>query len=135
MAKRKARQVAALCWRRRKGVVEILLITSRETRRWVTPKGWPMDKLKDWTAAKREAFEEAGVEGRMATKPLGTFTYDKVQDGEAVGVIVTVYGLEVLRELKSWPERKERKRQWFAADEAARRVAEPGLRLLILALR
>jgi 8-oxo-dGTP pyrophosphatase MutT (NUDIX family) len=126
-----ARQVAALCWRRRKGVPEVLLITSRETRRWVVPKGWPMRGLKDWNAAKREAFEEAGVEGRVVRKPIGTFHYVKREEGDAFPVRVVVYALEVKREKKNWPERSERKRVWFDVEGAAIRVLEPELKAII----
>lgn len=131
MAKRPARQVAALCLRKRKGRVEILLITSRQTRRWVIPKGWPMPPLKDYNAARREAFEEAGVEGRMRRKKLGGFGYAKLRAADSLGIHVDVYLLEVERERSSWPEMHERKRRWFKADEAAQRVHEPALRKLI----
>ena len=90
MAERTLQQVAALCWRRRKGTVEVLLVTSRETRRWVIPKGWPMDGLADYNAARREAFEEAGVEGHMRREPLGTFFYEKRGKKEVLPVTVTV---------------------------------------------
>ena len=36
-------QFAALCWRVMDGKVQILLITSRGSGRWIVPKGWPMD--------------------------------------------------------------------------------------------
>ena len=61
-----AQQIAALPFRKRRGKVEVLLITSRETKRWVIPKGWPMAGLKDFTSAKREALEEAGVTGQIS---------------------------------------------------------------------
>jgi hypothetical protein len=70
-------QVAALCWRKRKDGVEVMLVTSRETRRWVIPKGWPMEGLTDYNAARREALEEAGVEGHMKREPVGQFFYEK----------------------------------------------------------
>lgn len=134
MAKRQARQVAAICFRKRKGRVEILLITSRQTRRWVTPKGWPMPPLKDYNAARREAYEEAGVEGRMRRKKLGGFAYAKLRTADSLGIRVDVYLLEVKRERASWPEMGERKRRWFDVEEAAHRVHEPELRKLIRAL-
>lgn len=121
-------QVAALCWRKRKGVVEVLLVTSRETRRWVIPKGWPMEGLADYNAARREAFEEAGVEGRMRREPVGRFFYEKRGKKEVLPVTVTVYALEVQKKLKSWPEVKERERSWFTPHDAVLRVAEPSLK-------
>jgi len=121
-------QIAALCWRKRKGAVEVLLVTSRETRRWVIPKGWPMEGLADFNAARREAFEEAGVEGRMRREPIGQYFYEKRGKKEVLPVTVTVYALEVVKKLKSWPEAKERERSWFSPHDAMLRVAEPGLK-------
>jgi 8-oxo-dGTP pyrophosphatase MutT (NUDIX family) len=130
----KARQVAALCWRRRKGLVEVLLVTSRETKRWVIPKGWPMEGLKDFNAAKIEAFEEAGVDGRVARKPLGRFRYGKRKPDTVVPVRVEVYGLEVRRTKRSWPESKQRRREWFSVEGAAMRVQEAELKAIIRSL-
>jgi 8-oxo-dGTP pyrophosphatase MutT (NUDIX family) len=132
MAVRRKKQVAALCWRRNKGAVEILLVTSRETKRWVTPKGWPLPGLKDFTAARREAFEEAGVEGRIRTRPIGRYDYDKrLPDGDVQPCRVTVFALEVAKEKKSWPEKHERKRKWFVTKVAAKKVDEPGLKAIV----
>jgi 8-oxo-dGTP pyrophosphatase MutT (NUDIX family) len=133
MAKRGNRQIAALPFRVGKAGVEILLITSRETKRWVIPKGWPMDGLKDYNAARLEAFEEAGVGGRMTRKCVGGFRYDKSHPTNAMKTLrVDVYALEVKTALRNWPEKSERKRQWFPATEAAALVHEKELRTLIL---
>jgi len=134
MGKRPARQVAALCFRKQKGKVEVLLITSRETKRWVIPKGWPMPPLTDYNAARREAFEEAGVEGRMRRKKFGSFSYAKLGAKASLTIRVDVYLLEVEREKKTWPEKHQRKRRWFGVDEAAHRIQEPQLRKLIRSL-
>jgi 8-oxo-dGTP pyrophosphatase MutT (NUDIX family) len=128
-------QVAALCWRKRKGAVEVLLVTSRETRRWVIPKGWPMEGLADYNAARREAFEEAGVEGHMRREPVGQFFYEKRGKKEVLPVNVTVYALEVVKKLKTWPEVKERERSWFSPSDAVLRVAEPGLKNILRAFK
>ncbi len=126
------RQIAALPWRKRKGRIEVLLITSRETKRWVIPKGWPMDHLIDSNAARREAFEEAGVSGHIRRKAVGHFDYKKMmKDGPGVDVRVGVYSLEVTDELKSWPEKRERNRQWFSVDDAVWHVTEAGLKDII----
>ncbi len=132
---RPATQVAALPWRRKKGGIQILLVTSRETKRWVIPKGWPMDHLVHSNAAKREAFEEAGVEGRIQRKPVGAFPYDKILgDGGSKRCRVIVFALAVDKELKRWPEAHERKRKWFSPQEAVKRVAEPGLKAILAAM-
>ena len=134
MAKHRSEQVAALPWRRRRGGIEILLVTSRETRRWVIPKGWPMPRLVASGAARREAYEEAGVEGRLRRQAIGRYTYEKrLAGGSRTACVVTVYALGVLREYRTWPERLERKRSWFKAADAAAKVEEVGLRAIILA--
>lgn len=124
-------QQAALCWRMHRGRPEVLLITSRDTGRWVIPKGWPMDGLSTADAAAREAWEEAGVEGRIQPDPVGYYSYDKLTNGKAMPCMVSVFPLRVARLADKFPERKQRRRKWFAADKAARKVAEPELRALL----
>ena len=122
------KQVAALPWRRKEAGVEILLITTRTTKRWVIPKGWPMDGKADHDAAAQEAFEEAGVRGIVAQQSLGHYGYLKLSDkGNARFVTVTVYGLQVEQDLADWPERLERERRWVPAIEAAALSGEPEL--------
>lgn len=128
------RQVAALPWRRGAEGVEILLVTSRETRRWVVPKGGRMPGKTDAEAAAQEAFEEAGVEGRVGHDPLGGFRYLKILKRRAPRwCVVAVYALEVTAEHREWQEQAERERAWLPRDEAARRVGEPDLAALIAA--
>lgn len=126
-------QYAALPWRRSaEGGVEILLITSRETRRWVIPKGWPIKGLKSARTAAREAFEEAGVEGEVAKSKLGAYRYDKrLRSGRQQLVRVHVYALKVERELEVWPEKHQRDKFWTSTAEAARLVEEQELSVLI----
>jgi 8-oxo-dGTP pyrophosphatase MutT (NUDIX family) len=115
------------------GALEILLVTSRSTRRWIIPKGWPMKNMKPAKAAAREAYEEAGVRGTIAGKAIGSFTYEKLLDGEggAVPCEVRVFPLLVKRQLKTWPEENEREIRWFAPDQAVSLVGEEGLQTLI----
>ena len=128
------RQVAALPWRRSAEGVEILLVTSRETRRWVTPKGGRMPGLTDAQAAAQEALEEAGIEGRITDAPIGTFRYLKVLKRRAPRwCVVAVHALEVGVEHPAWQEQAERERVWVSRDEAVRRVDEPDLKALIAA--
>ena len=134
MARARANQVAALPWRKRGERIEILLITSRETQRWVIPKGWPMANLAAFNAAKREAFEEAGVDGRVRRTAIGRYTYSKrAADGSRQACLVTVYALNVLQQHRAWPERGQRRRFWFTAAEAAGKVQEATLRAIIRA--
>jgi 8-oxo-dGTP pyrophosphatase MutT (NUDIX family) len=125
-------QVAALPYRlEADGRVSIMLVTSRETRRWVIPKGWPMAGKRKREAAAQEAFEEAGIKGEIAKKPIGSFTYFKRRTSHFELVWVKVYPLEVKRELARWPEQGQRDRVWFSPDEAAAQVLEPGLAAIL----
>lgn len=126
-------QTAALPWRcTSDGKVEILLITGRTSGNWLVPKGWPMRGKSMAEAAAQEAFEEAGVEGRIEADPIGRFDHVK-QHGVLgpVEVSVLLHPLEVERELPEWPEHNERTRRWFAIADAPGAVASPGLGRLI----
>ncbi|MGH6808702.1 MAG: NUDIX hydrolase [Ensifer adhaerens] len=137
MLRRPARmQYAALCFRVRKKsrALEILLITSRDTGRWVIPKGWPMQGKRAHEVAEREAYEEAGVKGRVQKAPAGFYLYKKRMDhGLEISVKVQVHALEVDDLCKHFPEEGTRTLEWVGYQEAASRVAEPTLKELILA--
>lgn len=125
-------QYAALPWRRSNGTLQILLVTTRNTRRWIVPKGWPVPDCAPSESAAHEAFEEAGVEGRVGAEPLGAFTYEKLlKSGETVTCNVEVFPLAVVRQRRAWPEKGDRKADWCSIEEALARVAEPGLRRII----
>jgi len=125
-------QFGALCWRRHRGNVQVLLITSRDTGRWVIPKGWPHPGLTAAGSAAAEAWEEGGVEGAVGQSPMGLYSYDKVlKPGVVQPCIVAVFALRVARLRARFPERSERRRKWFDAARAARKVAEPELRALL----
>jgi 8-oxo-dGTP pyrophosphatase MutT (NUDIX family) len=113
------------------GSPEILLVTSRTTRRWIVPKGWRMKDRKDAEAAAIEAFEEAGVVGRVSDTPAGSYSYWKRMADHFVLCEVTLYLLEVERQLDSWAEKDERRSQWFKLADAADLVDEPELRSAI----
>ena len=128
----KAHQVGALCVRRRdNGTCQVLLITSRDTGRWIIPKGWRAKRLKDHKAAAREAAEEAGVSGKVKSKPIGNYTYPKTGDAGVRPVRVEVFLLLVRRQELHWPEQDQRRRAWFDVREAAREVGELELQTLI----
>ena len=128
------RQFAALCWRESgEGTRKILLITSRDTGRWIVPKGWPMKNRLPHEAAAIEAWEEAGVTGDIGERPLGSYIYDKRRNRKAdLTCEVEVFSLEVSNLATDFPEKTQRRRKWFNPDKAARKVAEPELRALIL---
>jgi 8-oxo-dGTP pyrophosphatase MutT (NUDIX family) len=105
-----------------------MLITSRETRRWVIPKGWPKKGKSPQYSAAHEAFEEAGVVGAVATRSVGSFSYEKrLKNGALVVCAVRVFALEVSRQSKQWPEKQERVVRWLSAAQAAELVNEPRL--------
>jgi 8-oxo-dGTP pyrophosphatase MutT (NUDIX family) len=125
-------QFGALCWRLQKGETRVMLVTSRETGRWIIPKGWPIAGLTPEACALREAWEEAGVEGDAAPHCLGLYPYVKqIGPDRSVPCIVAVYGVRVTRLRGRFPERKERRRAWFSPAEAAGKVDEQLLRDLI----
>jgi 8-oxo-dGTP pyrophosphatase MutT (NUDIX family) len=132
MPKRKIRdstQFAALpCRIAEDGSRQVMLLTSRETRRWVIPKGWPMKGLKPPQVAAREAYEEAGLVGRIIGKrPVGVFHYQKNLPKDQLLCEVQVFLLWVDRQLDDWPEKGQRETKWFDPDEAAGLVDEGGL--------
>lgn len=125
-------QYAALPYRRRAGgAVEVMLITSRQTRRWVIPKGWPGQGLTPRASAEREAMEESGTVGRIAESSTGFYHYTKLFAGAAVDCRVEVFLLEVEEQLSSWPEAHQRQCRWFEPEEAADAVQEPELSAII----
>lgn len=113
------------------GVARVLLLTSRETRRWVIPKGWPMRGRKPYEAAAQEALEEAGVTGHAKKKPIGSYRYFKRLAGHFDWCQVDVYPLWVDKQRKTWRERGQRETRWFTIEEAAELVQEPGLVALL----
>lgn len=125
-------QVAALC---RDAQGQVLLVTSRDTGRWVLPKGWPMAGRTLADAASQEAWEEAGVRGSVEQAEIGTYRYDKRQDrGFDIPIQVRVYALKVDELANRYPEEKQRKRGWFSPERAAELVAESELKGLLRAL-
>jgi 8-oxo-dGTP pyrophosphatase MutT (NUDIX family) len=122
-------QFAALpCRIRENGQPQVLLLTSRETRRWAIPKGWPVKGLKPRAVAAREAYEEAGLLGTITSKhTIGVYHYEKRLPREQWLIEVQVFQLWVVQQLDDWPERSQREVRWFDVPEAAALVDEGGL--------
>jgi 8-oxo-dGTP pyrophosphatase MutT (NUDIX family) len=113
--------------------VEVMLVTSRDTGRWVIPKGWPIAGEAPHASAAREALEEAGVVGEASRDSIGTFTYEKrLSNGTIVICEVQVFPLEVKRQRTDWPEKEEHEVRWFSLSEAAKAVQEAELSDIIL---
>nr|WP_294619490.1 NUDIX hydrolase [uncultured Roseovarius sp.] len=129
-------QVAALCLREGPRGSKVLLITSRDTGRWVIPKGWLMEGKTAREAAQAEAWEEAGVQAaNVEADPIGSYTYDKrLDDGYVTPVDVHVYKMVVTDLVDIFPEARERTRKWVSPAEAAEMVEEPGLQALFQGL-
>lgn len=126
-------QYAALPYRIAKGHrAEFVLVTSRETQRWIIPKGWPKNGKLPHRSAAHEAFEEAGVLGIVGRRPVGSFSYKKrLKSGRSVECEVRVFPLEVTRQKKEWPEKQQRRVKWLSAPKAAARVKDPVLSKII----
>ena len=130
-------QTGALPWRVTRGKrAEVLLVTGRRSGRWMIPKGWPMTGKSLAQAAEQEAFEEAGVEGKIDPDPIGQFHH--VKQGTIIGsmkVRILVHPMMVERELADWPEHGQRQRKWFKLKDAAEQVDSQELGAMILSLR
>lgn len=125
-------QYGALPWRIRGHELQILLVTSRRTRRWIIPKGWPMEGCKPTICAAHEAEEEAGVTGEMGKTSIGQYRYMKLlRDGVELPCRVEVFPLKVTQESADWDEMDARTRRWCTVPEAAAAVLEPQLKMVI----
>ncbi|MDO6520863.1 NUDIX hydrolase [Shimia thalassica] len=126
-------QVAALCYREDGPKKKVLLVSSRDTGRWIIPKGWPIDGKDAHEAAMQEAWEEAGVKkGDVSDQVLGSYDYDKeLKSGLPVRVETLVYPIRVKRLMDDYPEAHERRRKWVTPAEAANMVNEPQLKELL----
>lgn len=126
------KQCGALPWRYNGGVREVMLISSRDTGRWVIPKGWPIKGLSPAQTAMREAYEEAGLGGQVSKKPLGAFEYAKrMENGKVLPTRVEVFALEQMVQHPEWPEQGQRRLQWFSVPDAVEAVDEPELKTII----
>jgi 8-oxo-dGTP pyrophosphatase MutT (NUDIX family) len=130
-------QAGVIPYRIADGQVEVLLVTSRDTGRWVIPKGHVEHGMTAQSAACQEAWEEAGVSGEITTRmPLGFVPYLKrLEDGTLCGASIAVYPMLVDKQKTKWQERGERTRTWFPIEQAAELVNEPALSTLLLRLQ
>ena len=125
-------QVAALCWRIEDGELQMLILTSRETRRWILPKGWPMPGLGALDTAREEAWEEGGVRLEEEGVLIGRYCYSKrMRGGVPVKTNVDVFAVRVTSVEDQYPEVAERERRWVTPEEAADMVDEPDLAALL----
>ncbi len=121
------RQFGAIPYRHVDGEIVFLLITARRTGKWIFPKGGPVAGLTPAESAAEEAYEEAGVRGRIGAEPAGHYRTFKASAAGRAPVVVEMYPLEVEDQFDDWPEKGERKRHWATLAEARRMLSEPGL--------
>ncbi len=109
-----------------------MLVTSRDRRRWIIPKGWPKSGMAPQDTAAEEAYEEAGVIGKITERPIGSYSYEKMlKRGHTALCNVSVFALEVTSQRKKWPEMKERRVEWYRPAKATKFVRERHLRRII----
>jgi len=124
-------QFGALCYRVQNDKVQVLLITSRGTGRWIIPKGWPIGGATPAEAALQEAWEEAGVDGKVQGNSLGIYSYVKQDDGEHLPCVVAVFAVKVRGLKTKFPEVDQRTRKWFSCKKAATLLDDPELRQIV----
>lgn len=117
------RQAAALPLRRGR----VCLVTSRNGRRWVIPKGWIDPGQTAGETALQEAWEEAGLVGSLEREPIGSYIYEK--EGQRYHVVVFV--MKVTGVEQDWPERELRQRSWVSPTGFFERIEETGLAELV----
>jgi len=127
----KSKQYAALPFRKHQNRVEVLLITTRTKRRWSVPKGWPIERQTPHGTAAIEAFEEAGLVGKVAAFEVGRFKHRKQKKKQEVRCDVRIFPLQVLAEHAEWPEKGQRRRRWLPLADAAQLAHKNGLKRAI----
>ena len=120
------RQSGVIPYRVRKGELEILLITSRNKRRWIIPKGIIEPDFSARHSAAKEALEEAGARGSVHSKHLGTYLSRK----QGRNCTVKVFPMRVTRTYKQWEE-ADRDREWVSLKKALKLVSNGGLKRVI----
>lgn len=124
-------QFGALCYRIRNEKVQVLIVTSRRTKRWIMPKGWPMDGVTPGDAALQEAWEECGVKGRVKGGIVGFYTYRKEMGEKRRLCMVIMYAVKVKTLKSKYPEATERKRKWVSVKKAAKLLDDKELAQIV----
>jgi 8-oxo-dGTP pyrophosphatase MutT (NUDIX family) len=127
----KSKQFAALPFRKHQNQLEVLLITTRRKRRWSVPKGWPIERETPHGTAAIEAFEEAGLIGKINPIDVGKFKHRKLRKKQKVKCEVRIFPLQVVAEKADWPEKGQRRRRWVSLPAAAELVHKDGLKRAI----
>lgn len=128
------RQCAALPFKEEGGETLVMLITSRDTGRWILPKGWFEKRLSESELAAKEAFEEAGIVGQISPTPISRYHYTKRLPITSKECSVRIYPLRVTELLPEWPEAHQRRREWFTVAQAALNIDDCELVTILLTL-
>lgn len=128
------RQCAALPFKQEDGETLVMLITSRDSGRWILPKGWSEKRLSEPELAAKEAYEEAGIVGEISPTPISCYRYTKRLAIASKECSVTIYPLRVTRLLADWPEAHQRRRGWFTLAQAALHIDDSELVTILLSL-
>ena len=125
-------QFAALPFRVTDDGLQVLLVTSRQRKRWILPKGWPERGLTPAQCALKEAYDEGGVKGKAYDLCLGVYSYSKIlPDGTLMPCLGMVYPVKVKSTLQKYPEKSERRRKWFTPKKAASLIQEQELKKIV----
>lgn len=128
------RQCAALPFMEADGETLVMLITSRDSGRWILPKGWCEKRLSGSELAAKEAYEEAGIVGQISPTPISCYQYTKRLPIASKECSVKIYPLRVTELLADWPEARQRRREWFTLAQAALYVDDAELVTILLTL-
>jgi len=123
-------QAGAIPYRIADDTLEVLLISTSSGKHMTIPKGLIDPGFSATETALNEAYEEAGIKGRLLTPIIGTYAFKK-WGGRCE---VEVFAMAVTRMLKRWPEDTVRRRLWMDYSHAAGQVKHPDLGALILKL-
>lgn len=107
-------QAGVIPFRRKKGAIEICLMRNKGRKKWKIPKGFVDPGETDQQAALKEAWEEAGLKGKLTGDAVGSYDYDKW----GYDLTVSVFLMEVSDEDDTWEESRFRERSWMPMDEA-----------------
>ena len=128
-------RVGAITFIVEEGDLKLLVMTSLTRGRWVFPKGMLKKGEGKLKGCRREAFEEAGVKGKILSDLPITAVIKSKDKSKSDTMVVTYYPMFVTKRTKEWPEKKLRNRQWVSLDEIDRYLKKGDLRTVVKTFR